>query len=242
MAINWVRIYNRLFEIINSEGDAYFSGPRFIAKVKKVDPYFPDYTKYMALRRSGRDNTSRKSYFYDILLSFEEPARLKILNLILDEVQPVFSEKIAELRNELGGISAVPTAQITPEAWNAERLNKYLSEIDIRIDTGNYEGAVTLAYTCLEGFLKVFVKEKVPNYPGREEIIKLSRAACDFLRGAIDKYPGEAFNTLTQIAHTVDRSRNRFSESHFDEEAGRWLAVFIRDLVNSEIRLLLHFL
>lgn len=40
----------------------------------------------------------------------------------------------------------------------------------------------------------------------------------------------------------IDRTRNRFSESHFDEEADRWLAVFARDLVNSEIRLLLHFM
>jgi hypothetical protein len=47
---------------------------------------------------------------------------------------------------------------------------------------------------------------------------------------------------LNHIAHTVDRSRNGFSAAHFGEEAARWLAVFVRDLVNSEIRLLLHFL
>jgi hypothetical protein len=62
------------------------------------------------------------------------------------------------------------------------------------------------------------------------------------LRDSIDRYPDEALAMLTHIAHMIDRTRNRFSESHFDEEADRWLAVFARDLVNSEIRLLLHFM
>ncbi len=55
-------------------------------------------------------------------------------------------------------------------------------------------------------------------------------------------YPDEALGMVVQIAHTIDRARNGFSESHFDERAARWLAVFVRDLTNSTIRLLLHFL
>jgi hypothetical protein len=43
-------------------------------------------------------------------------------------------------------------------------------------------------------------------------------------------------------AHAVDRARNRFSESHFGGEAGLWLATYMRDLVNTQIRLLLHFM
>ena len=31
--------------------------------------------------------------------------------------------------------------------------------------------------------------------------------------------PDEALAMLTHIAHMIDRTRNRFSESHFDEEA-----------------------
>jgi hypothetical protein len=46
---------------------------------------------------------------------------------------------------------------------------------------------------------------------------------------------------VMHVSHTVDRARNRFSEAHFEEEAARWLAVFVRDLVNTQIRLLLHF-
>ncbi len=70
----------------------------------------------------------------------------------------------------------------------------------------------------------------------------LSRAVRGHLRNTVDQYPDEALNMLNHVAHTVDRARNRFSESHFDQEAGRWLAVFVRDLVNAEIRLLLEFM
>jgi hypothetical protein len=33
-----------------------------------------------------------------------------------------------------------------------------------------------------------------------------------------------------------------FSEAHFGGEAGRWLAIYMRDLVNSQVRLLFHFM
>ena len=240
--VTWVRVFNRLFEIINSSGEAYFSGPRFISKVREVDPYFPNYTQYIDERNSKRESTSRKDYFYDILMQFEEADRLRLLGTILDEVRDEFPDKAAAIQDELGGISAVPPARVDPDAWNAERLNNYLREMDVRIGAGNYEGAVSLAYTCLEGFLKAFAIKHMLEIPDPEDIISLSRAARSYLRDTIDQYPDEALTMLNHVAHTVDRARNRFSESHFEETAGRWLAVFVRDLVNAEIRLLLNFL
>lgn len=47
---------------------------------------------------------------------------------------------------------------------------------------------------------------------------------------------------VMHVTHIVDKARNQFSESHFDKEADHWLAVYVRDLVNSQIRLLLNFL
>jgi hypothetical protein len=234
MDINWARIFNRLFEIINSDDNAYFSGGRFISKVREVDPYFPDYSRYIEERRASGKSTSRKDYYYDILLGFEEENRLRIINSILEEVRHIQPDKVSALQDELGGVSAVPPARLDADAWNADRLNSYLRDIDIRIASSNYEGAVTLAYTCLEGFLKAFVKKRIPDYSGAEEIISLSKAVRIYLRDNIEQYPDEAISMLNHIAHTVDRARNRFSESHFDETAGRWLAVFVRDLVHSE--------
>ncbi len=46
---------------------------------------------------------------------------------------------------------------------------------------------------------------------------------------------------VTNVSHTVDKVRNRFGDAHFDQEASRWLSVYVRDLVNTQIRLLLHF-
>ncbi len=240
--IDWARVFNRLFEIINEPGLLYFGGPRFIDTVRKVDPYFSDYGQYIEQRRESDESTARKDYFYDILLSFEETQRVEIINAILSQIQTHSPDQVAGIKAELGEISAVPIPTINPEAWNAERLIQYLGNIDEAIAIGEYERAVTLAYTCLEGFLKAFVTQHEPDHAKKKEIIRLSRVVRDHLRQIQADYPDEALTMLNHIAHTIDRSRNRFSDAHFGEETGRWLAVFIRDLVNSEIRLLLHFL
>lgn len=242
MSVNWARIYNRLFEIINTEGESYFSGSKFIAAIREVDPYFPDYNQYISERRSSGKSTSRKDYFYDIILGFPEEDRFRVTNVILDKVQACASDKVSEIRGLLGGVAPVPSPVVTKDTWNADKLNRYLEEIDSSISSGKYDRAVSLAYTCLEGFLKAFIWKNDPTQTELKEITDLSRATRALLRTQIAEYPEEALNMLNHICHTVDKARNRFSESHFDENAERWLAVFIRDLVNTEIRLLLHFM
>jgi hypothetical protein len=106
----------------------------------------------------------------------------------------------------------------------------------------NYERALSLAYSCLEGFLKAYCQQHVPDAVKVDELIALTKAVRAHLRETVQDYPDEAFAMLSHVAHTVDRSRNRFSESHFASDGGRWLPVFVRDLVNSEIRLLMHFM
>lgn len=240
--IDWAKIFNRLFEIINGPDPLYFKGPRFIDAVRKIDPYFPDYGQYIEQRRESDKSTTRKDYFYDILLSFEETQRVKIVNVILDQIRAHAPDQVAGIRAELGEIAAVPRPIINPEAWNAERLTRYLDKIDEAIAIGEYEHAVALSYTCLEGFLKAFVIQHEPEHVQEKEIIRLSRVVLNHIRKIQADCPDEALTMLNHIAHTIDRSRNRFSDAHFGEVTGRWLAVFIRDLVNSEIRLLLHFL
>ena len=70
----------------------------------------------------------------------------------------------------------------------------------------------------------------------------MSREIKAYFKNRLESYPDEVLNMINQISHFVDRTRNRFSESHFDNEAANWLALFIRDLVNTQIRLLLHFI
>jgi hypothetical protein len=241
--VNWPRVFNRVFELINTAGRGYYSGGRFIGAVREVDPYFPDYTRYIDSRRVANKSTSRKDYYYDILLELPDQSRLRLLDTILDSLTSVSPDKVAEIRDELGGGAvAVPSARVNDQAWNAERLRRYLADIDTRIASRNYTGAVTLAYTCLEGFLKAFVRHHIPEHTDTTEIVELSKLVRKFLRESLDHYPDEALSMITHIGHTIDRTRNGFSESHFDHEAARWLAIFIRDLVNSEMRLLLHFM
>src|SRR5438132_6137646 len=132
MVVNWARVYNRLWEIINPADQThsvYFSGGRFISAVREVDPYFPNYAQYMDQRKTTGKSTSRKDYFYDILLSLSEPHRFELVHRILHAIQAHAPEKVSEIRNELGGLAAVPPPEISEGAWNARRLSRYLRDI-----------------------------------------------------------------------------------------------------------------
>jgi hypothetical protein len=242
MPINWIPIYNRLFALIDRKGESYFKGSRFITKVRTVDPYFPDYNQYIDERRSAGKSTSRKEYFYDILLDFEESARIRIVSNILDDVEHCDPDLATEIRSLMGESRNAPRVVIHAAAWNASRLNNHLADIDAAVAAGQYARAVNLSYTCLEGFYIAFIQAKDPSYALRPEIIALSRWIRDYLRNVIRDCPDEVLNLLTHISHAVDRARNRFSEAHFGSEAGFWLATYVRDLVNTQIRLLLNFM
>jgi len=242
MPINWGSAYNRLFEIIDSEGDAYFSGPRFIQKAREQDPYHLSYRQYIDERNRTGLSTSRRDYFYDILISFDEERRLRLINSILDDVQALKPEQSSALRHFLGGEAHGPAALVPEDAWNAGRLNDYLNEIDACINAGNFERAIALSYTTLEGFYKAFLRRNASEQAGLNEIIALSREIRGWLRNAFNAYPDELLSLISSISHAIDRARNRYSEAHFEEEAARWMAVYVRDLLNTQVRLLLHFM
>lgn len=81
--INWVREYNKLLVTINKK-ESYFSGGTFINVIREFDPYFHDYGQYMAYRKKEGLSTSRKDYFYDIIMSFKEDVRLEIINRMFE--------------------------------------------------------------------------------------------------------------------------------------------------------------
>lgn len=240
--MNWVRIFNRLWEIINTPGDLYYSGPRFINSVREVDPYYPNYSQFIDQRNQQGLSTSRRNYFSDILMSFNAENKIRIVNTILDEIHHLDQERCDALRAMIGGNEErVPINEIAPEIWNAERLNRLLGDINQAIAETNYERAVSLSYTALEGFYRAFIHANMPDQNGLNEITQMSRAIRTHLRETSEHFPDEVFNMFNHVTHTIDRTRNGFSEAHFGEEAGLWLANYSRDLINSQIRLLLHF-
>jgi hypothetical protein len=242
--IKWTAVYNKLQKLLDLPGECYFSGSRFIHAVQVFEPNLSSYRDYIEERNKVGRSTTRRDFFKDILTDLDEGTRVRAVSSILDELERVgtVTEEVSEIRKLLGSGTLAPTATIPAEAWNADRLNECLREIDSAIGTGDYERAVSLSYTCLEGFLGAFVraKEKRDSYPN--EIIALSKEVKDLLKKMIRDYPDEVLNGVTNAAYAVDRSRNRFSESHFANEAGSWLATYVRDVVNTQIRLLLHFM
>jgi TIR domain len=102
--MNWIEIYNRLFELINNQADVatYFSGPRFINTVREFERYFPDYSQFIEQRNREGKSTSRKIFYYDILLELKEGMRLKVVNRILEILKPFQSEKVNKIYELFG--------------------------------------------------------------------------------------------------------------------------------------------
>lgn len=242
--IKWNAVYARLMKLMDTPGDAYYSGPRFLRVIRQFDENLPTYTDLMEMRNNAGKSTTRSYYFKDLLTELEEGTRVRAVYAFLDEIEIVdgMAVPVSEIRKLLGGGTVAPHANVPAAAWNADRLNQYLADIDSAIMMPNYERAVSLSYTCLEGFLGAFLRSKVPmdRYPN--EMLELSKAVKNHLKTVIQGYPDEVLNGITQAAYAVDKSRNRFSESHFANEAASWLATYVRDLVNTQIRLLLHFM
>lgn len=237
-----MEVYNRLYEIINEQGENYFSGPRFIKIVREFEPYFPDYYDYVQQRQNEGKSTVRKDYFRDIFLSFSDERRVAFTKRVLKETEQHNPTKTSELYTLLSGHSTPTTITVPEFVWNADRLNEYLEQIDNSITEGNHNRAITLSYTCLEGFFKAFIEHKIPEKQGMNQILSMSREIQKYLKDTVPAYPDEALKLINHISHTVDRSRNSFSDSHFGNEAEKWLSNFIRDCTNSLIRLLLSFM
>jgi len=240
--INWRRLYNKLFDLINRPEPLYFGGPKFIDTIREIDPYCLSYGQLMEELREKGESTSRKDYFYYLLLKYDEGTRVLIINAILEKTKQYEPDISNSIKDELGGIGGVPNPVVSAEAWNGEKLASLITEIDNSITRGDYSRAVTLEYTCLEGFYKAYVRKNVPSEIDENEIIKLSKIVKDDLKQRLVDYPEESISIIGNIAHTVDRARNKFSESHFSGDASRWLSVFLKDLMNSVVRLLLNFM
>jgi len=115
--MNWIEIYNRLFELINHQSDTatYYTGPRFINTVREFEPYFPDYTQFIEQRNREGKSTSRKIFYYDILLGLKEEMRLKVVNRILEILKPHQAEKVEKIEELLGKPISKKEVVVTPE-------------------------------------------------------------------------------------------------------------------------------
>lgn len=245
MSTNWTAAYNRLFNIINETGDTYYSGPDFIRMAQQVDDGIPPYEQFLELRRSNGLSTSRKAFYWDILNSLNEQQRYQLYRLFIESLEPYAKDAVEGVRAAVfGGGSAVPTTHIPHNLWSSEKLNNSLKDIDNAIDAQQFNRAVTLAYTCLEGLYKAYVRENIPDKSDVTDLLPLSKLVKNHVANELQQkgdFPEQIVNSIPTITNAVANSRNGFSESHFDKDANKWLAIFARDLTNSIGRLLLHF-
>lgn len=245
MSVNWITAYNRLFTIINTDGDYYYSGSAFIQVAQQVDDGIPSYNQFIQMRNQQGKSTSRKDFYWDIINSLEEPDKYQLFRIFIEALEPYVKEEIEGVRSVVfGGGSAVPTTVVPQNLWSSEKLNLSLQDIDKAIDAQQFNRAVTLAYTCLEGLYKAYVRENIPDQIHTTSLIPLSKLVKNDISEKLREkgsFPEEIVNSIPTITNAVANSRNSFSESHFSKDANKWLAIFARDLTNSIGRLLLHF-
>ncbi|MCP3943238.1 MAG: hypothetical protein GY710_17365 [Desulfobacteraceae bacterium] len=244
MSLNWIAAYNRLFKIIDKQGDTYYSGSEFIRMAQQVDDGIPNYNQFIQMRNQRNQSTSRKDFYWDIIKSLDEEQRYQLFRLFIDELEPHAKESVEGIRSVVfGGGSAVPTTVIPQNLWSSEKLNLSLKDIDRAVDAQQFNRAVTLAYTCLEGLYKAYVRENIPDQVHVTDLMPLSKLVKKHISAELRKkgnFPEQIVNSIPTITNAVANSRNSFSESHFDKDANKWLAIFAMDLTNSIGRLLLH--
>jgi hypothetical protein len=191
-------------------------------------------------------SSSRRDFYWDIFRAFSDEQKLQFLRILIDELEPHAKDEVDGIRTLVfGGGFAVPVAVVPLDLWNSEKLNNSLRDIDHAIDAQQFNRAVTLAYTCLEGLYKSYVRKNVQVKADLNDLMQLCRAVKDDISEKLKTrgpFPVEIVNAIPTITNAVANSRNSFSESHFAVDAQKWLATFARDMTNSIGRLLLHFI
>ena len=246
--MNWVAIFNRLFEIINTQGDTYYSGTRFLDTIREINYGVPNYQTYIQQRQEQRKSTSRRDYYFDLFMEQSEHNRRQISLTILDTVGQLQPERADRIRQLLGQIQQVqgPQAAIPQDLWNADRLTEYLEGMDNAITEENYAYTLTLAYTCLEGFYKSFIREKIPDQIALTELTPMAVQIRNFIKSQLNAnriaYPEPVLVLLSTVTNAVCNARNNFSDSHSGNRAEKWVAVYLRDNVNSIVKMTLNFI
>ncbi|RZK15043.1 MAG: TIR domain-containing protein [Flavobacterium sp.] len=123
--MNWIEIFNRLFELINNQGDTatYVSGPKFINVVRETQPYFPDYQQYIDQRNKEGKSTSRKIFFYDILTGLDELSRKSVLIRFLDILKPFRTSQVEQIEQLLGLRTMQDEPETLTESGSKETLD-----------------------------------------------------------------------------------------------------------------------
>jgi len=174
----WVEIFNRLFELINDQknGLTYFSGPRFIMVVKEVIPYHPDYSQFLELRNQEGRSTSRKIFFYDILMEADSHSRAAIIDKILDGIRSFFPDKVKAIEMLMGkkvvesNVIQATKTELQPEghpvvfisySWDDEVHNAWVLKLAERLTKDGIEVILDKYKLTLGKSLPHFIEQSI---------------------------------------------------------------------------------
>ena len=212
--MNWYVAYNKLFEILNTD-ESYHSGSMFLEVLSQINPDTLSYNQLIEQRRSEGKSTSRKDYYQDLIFQLDESDRIKLFNLFMELTENQAPEQVQRLKDYLGQIPTGPIAEVPENVWNADRLTYYLEEMDNSISAKKYNYTLTLAYTCLEGFYKVFIQSCIPDKENVNALNPMAKIVRDHVKSYHTEkgieYPEQILNLITTITFAISNSRNSFS-------------------------------
>ena len=245
--MDWLAAFSRLFLILDKKDTpAYHSGSDFIKIIQQYDPGQSGYTLLLKERNRRGLSSSRKDFYWDILQGLDEAVRYKAYRTFIDIVSPHFPKEADELKQYMFSAgNPVPQVKVPANNWSSEKLNKTIEKIDNAIDLSQYNHAMTLSYTCLEGLYKAYVHKNIPQSNHVSDLMPLCKLVRDDIEQQLAKagpYPDMIVKSISTLTNAIANSRNGFSDSHFDQDSYKWLASYTRDQVNSIGRLILHFL
>lgn len=98
-SINWIAAYNRFFILWDrKDSPTYLSGPSFLRFVQQIDPGAPSYEQLMSIRNSQGKSTSRKSFYWDVVMALPEPQRFELFRLFIEAAEPYAKEEVIAIQ------------------------------------------------------------------------------------------------------------------------------------------------
>ena len=104
--IKWNAIFKRWMTLMDTPGESYFSGSRFIRAMQVFNDDLPNYTEYIEGRQRTGKSTTRSYFFKEILMDLDESVRARAVSTILNDLQSVDGNavQVSEIRRRLAEV------------------------------------------------------------------------------------------------------------------------------------------
>jgi hypothetical protein len=231
--VNWVREFNELFKKINQEGDAYFSGPRFLDVIREFDDTYPNYSQFIEIRNSQSKSTSRKDYFYDVLNEFDEEIKKNIIKRIYEIVDDSFVSQIIKENDK----------DTIPNIFKQEAQEALKEQIREIFPDNNLVAQKDIIQEKQISHIppKVFISYSWDNEAHKDWVLKLSEdLRINSVDTILDRYELIAGKNLSHFMEdsieTADKVLIIFTEQYKNKASGRTGGAGIEySILNSEI-------